>query len=89
MATQHLSVQAPEGKSPQDQTRQTVDYTSKDGRRIDLVGLMTNLEIIADDIDTAIWLANDGGDPELARALEEMFTDVIGLVPAPGTGVLS
>ena len=67
------------GHSPQ-----TVSYTAKNGERMNLDSLRLNLEIIADDLDTAEVIARQEGDHELADALDALFHDVDGLTPAAG-----
>ncbi|MDL2279232.1 hypothetical protein LJC15_01030 [Desulfovibrio sp. OttesenSCG-928-G11] len=67
-----------------------VSYTTKDGRHIDLDALRVSLEIIADDIDMAEAMTRNDGDIEFADALNAVFFDVDGLIPAEvGEGVQS
>ncbi|MDL2216955.1 hypothetical protein LJB81_04425 [Desulfovibrio sp. OttesenSCG-928-M14] len=86
MATQNLCTQTTEGKchlaaSP------IVSYTSKDGRHVGLDDLRHNLDSIANDIDLAEMIAEESGDHEFAQALNAVFHDVDGLIPAaPGQG---
>lgn len=68
--------------TPQPDDTPIVNYTSKDGRHIDLDALRLNLEVIADDMDMAEWMARDAGDTELANALDALFHDVDGMIPA-------
>ena len=84
MATQDLSTLTPEIKTPATEAHEPaiVSYTTKDGCYVDLDNLRHNLESIADDLDVAELMAREAGDIELAVALDGLFCEVDGLIPA-------
>ena len=65
----------------------SIAYTSKTGEHVDIDALRLSLEIIADDIDMAELCAREGGDIELAEALNAIFYDVDRIIPGPTAAI--